>query len=93
MLAAGASTALAHALLVALLFAGVAALADAQRLARENLVWVAYVHVLCASVALELLGVSPGRGAEAAACVLERVLLVFVEIAACGAVAALVGWA
>ncbi|NBX18910.1 MAG: hypothetical protein EBR09_16280 [Proteobacteria bacterium] len=82
---------LAHAALVVLLFAGVAALAAAQGLPRESLAWVAYVHVLTASTALELLGVRPGRGEDAAARALERVLLVFVEIAGCGAAALVLG--
>jgi hypothetical protein len=86
---AGAAAALAHVLLVAVSFAGVAALAAAQGLARENLAWVVYVHVLTASVALEAAGVRLARGGGAAADVLGRVLWVFVEIAACGALGAL----
>ena len=73
-----------------------AALAAAQGLARENLAWVVYVHVLTASVALEAAGVRLARGegprgapGGAAADVLGRVLWVFVEIAACGALGAL----
>ncbi len=48
-----------HALLVALSFAGVAGLAAAEGLGAENLAWAAYVHVLTASVLLELVGWGP----------------------------------
>lgn len=48
-----------HALVVALSFAGVARLAAAEGLGAENLAWAAYVHVLTASVLLELAGWGP----------------------------------
>lgn len=97
-----------HALLVALSFAGVAGLAAAEGLGAENLAWAAYVHVLTASVLLELVGWGPlepvagaaegpvakapqgplARDVQAPA---ARALLVFVELAACGGAALVVG--
>jgi len=85
------AAALVHILLVALSFAGVAALAAARGLARENLAWVVYIHVLTASVALEGTGLARVAGPGAAAGgALGRVLWLFVEIAVCGALGALV---
>ncbi len=93
-----------HALVVALSFAGVAGLAAAEGLGAENLAWAAYVHVLTASVLLELVGWGPlaragaplgplraAPGAASAHVPAARALWVFAELAACGAAARGVG--
>ena len=79
-----------------------ARLAAAEGLGAENLAWAAYVHVLTASVLLELAGWGPlarapgaapgaGPGAASAQVPAARALWVFAELAACGAAARGVG--
>ena len=88
-----AQTAVVHLLFVTLAFLAVSVLVEVQQIDRVNFVWIIYIHVLTSNIALEL---AAGHGAPAkSACarltLIDLLLLVFAEFAACGALVMLTG--
>jgi hypothetical protein len=83
-----AQTAVVHLLFVTLASLAVSVFVEVQQIDRVNFVWIIYIHVLTSNIALEL---AAGHGGPAKSprarpplTLIDLLLLVFTEFAACG---------
>lgn len=79
-----AQTAVVHLLCVTLAFLAVAVVAEGLQIDRVNFVWIVYIHVLTSNVALELAASRGPARAGPPPTLIDLLLLVFAEFAACG---------